>query len=227
MVMFVRVVILYILVVVVMRIMGKRQIGELQPFELVIAIMLSEIAAVPMQDTGIPLMHGVIPILTLVFLQIIISYATLKHRGFRKLVCGTPSILIEHGKVIENELARQRFDLDDLMEELRMMGYLDISDVEYAILETSGKVSIVPKFEKSPLSREDLKIQGKEPSLPIGIILDGKLAPKNLQLLGYDNEWLNNQLSELNINNIDDVFVAIMDSSGKLFIQRRGEENEK
>lgn len=209
MVVFVRAIVLYIFVVVVMRKMGKRQIGELQPFELVIAIMLSELAAVPMQDTGIPLLHGIIPILTLLLLEIIISYITLKSRPFRKIVCGTPSILIEHGKVVETELAKQRFDLDDLIEGLRILGYLNISDIEYAILETNGKVSVVPKFSKSPVTREDMQLQGQDPMLPIGLILDGKLNKNNLRLMGYDESWLYNQLSMYKINKVEDVFIGM------------------
>lgn len=224
MVVFARTIILYFVVVAVMRIMGKRQIGELQPFELVIAIMLSELAAVPMQDTGIPLIHGLIPILTLMILQIFISFLTLKSETMRKIVCGLPSILIKNGTIIEEELARQRFNLDDLMEELRLMGYLNISDIEYAILETSGKLSIIPKADKSPLTREDLSIKSSETNLPIGLILDGKVNERNLRISGYDESWLNKKLKENKINKSSDAFYAMLDSKGNFFVQRRSED---
>lgn len=204
-----------------MRIMGKRQIGELQPFELVIAIMLSELAAVPMQDTGIPLIHGIIPILTLMLLQIALSLITLKFQNARKLICGTPSILIKNGIVIEEELLKQRFNLDDLMEDLRMSGYINISDIEYAILENSGKLSIIPKFNKAPIIKEDLNSKGTDDTLPIGLILDGKLNKDNLQLSGYDINWLMKKLNAKQINNISDVFIAMIDSQKNLYVQRR------
>lgn len=221
MVVFIRTLILYIVVVAVMRIMGKRQIGELQPFELVIAIMLSELAAVPMQDTGIPLIHGLIPILTLMFLEIFLSYVTLKSRRLRKLVCGTASILIQKGQIIEEELRSQRFNLDDLMEELRLSGYLNISDIEYAILENSGKLSIIPKSSNSPVTRKDLNLSQNEEKLPVALVLDGQLDSYNLKYIGQDKKWLLSKLNEYNINKIEDVFIAMLDSSGKFFVQRR------
>lgn len=221
MVVFIRTLVLYTAVVAVMRIMGKRQIGELQPFELVIAIMLSELAAVPMQETGTPLIHGLIPILTLMFLEIFLSYVTLKSRGFRKLVCGTASILIQHGQVVEEELRSQRFNLDDLMEELRLSGYLNISDIEYAILENSGKLSIIPKSANSPVTRKDLNLSQTEEMLPIALVLDGELNDSNLKYIGQDRDWLLGKLSEYSINKIEDAFIAMLDSNGKFFVQRR------
>lgn len=226
MVVFVRTIILYSFVVFVMRVMGKRQIGELQPFELVIAIMLSELAAVPMQDTGIPLRNGIIPIFTLMLLEIIISLMSLKFESIRKIVCGSPSILVKNGKVLENEMRKQRFTLTDLFEELRILGYYDISDIEYAILETNGKLSIIPKSKKSPIVKEDLNIKSPETKLPISIILDGVLNNRNLKISGYDINWLTKKLKENKIDNIEDVFIAMFDTKGEFFIQRRS-KNEK
>lgn len=221
MVVFLRTLVLYIVVVIVMRIMGKRQIGELQPFELVIAIMLSELAAVPMQDTGIPLIYGLIPILTLMFLEIFLSYITLKSRKIRKLVCGTASVLIQHGSVMEEELRSQRFNLDDLLEELRLSGYLNISDIEYAILENSGKLSIIPKAQSSPVTRKDLNLSQPDVELPVALVLDGKVNRYNLNFIGKDSEWLLKKLREYNIDKIEDAFIAILDSNKNLYVQRR------
>ncbi|MCX7884858.1 MAG: DUF421 domain-containing protein [Caloramator sp.] len=226
MVVFIRTIILYIFVVFVMRIMGKRQIGELQPFELVIAIMLSELAAVPMQDTGIPLRNGLIPIFTLMLLEISISIISLKFESVRKIVCGKPSILIKNGKVQEDEMRKQRFNLNDLMEELRISGYFNISDIEYAILETNGKLSIIPRISQSPVTKEDLKINKSELKLPISIILDGVLNMQNLNISGYNIDWLYKKLKENEIDKIEDVFIAMLDTKGELFIQRRN-KNEK
>lgn len=226
MVVFFRTIIMYLLVVCVMRLMGKRQIGELQPFELVVAIMLSELAAVPMQDTAIPLIHGIIPILTLLLLEILISFLSLKSQRFRKISCGMPSILIMNGQIIEHELRRQRLNLDDLTEELRILGYLNISDIEYGILETSGKLSVIPKAEKSPLIREDMHIVTSPTKLPIGIVMDGKLNERNLSISGHDIEWLEDNLKKQNIADINQIFFAMLDSNGQLFIQERM-KNEK
>ena len=227
MVVFFRTLILYAFVVFVMRIMGKRQIGELQPFELVIAIMLSELAAVPMQDTGIPLIHGLIPILTLMSLEIIISFLTLKFRPLRKVICGTPSILIKDGKVEYEELRKQRFNLDDLMEELRMLGYLNISDIEYAIMETSGKMSVIPKSDKSPVVKGDIKVKAPEEQLPVGIILDGQLDKNALKRSGKDMAWLNKSLDKNHIGSIKDVFIGMIDSQGNFFAQRRSKDEKE
>lgn len=222
MVVFIRTIILYTVVVVVMRIMGKRQIGELQPFELVIAIMISELAAVPMQDTGIPLLNGIIPILTLMIIEVAISYITLKSRKARKIVCGSPSVLIKDGKILEDQMRIQRFNLSDLMEELRTSGYLNLSDVEFAILETSGKVSIIPKSDSTPVTRKDLNIKQPEELLPLAIIMDGELIEHNLQISGQNMTWLMERLKENGAKGINDVFIAIIDSNGQFYLQRRG-----
>lgn len=226
MVVFVRTVILYAFVVIVMRIMGKRQIGELQPFELVTAIMLSELAAVPMQDTGIPLLHGIIPILTLMLLQITLALITLKFQSARKLICGIPSILIQDGIVDEAEMLKQRLNLDDLMEDLRISGYLNITDIEYAILENSGKLSIIPKYHSAPVVREDLYKTGEDEELPVGLILDGKLNLENLRVAGISKSWLMQRMHEQSIDQVEDVFIAMLDSRKNLYIQRRN-QNEK
>lgn len=227
MIVLIRTIILYSFVIIVMRAMGKRQIGELQPFELVTALMLSELATLPMEDTKIPLVHGIIPIITLMILEISISFLTLKFEFLRKIFCGTPNILIKHGKVSEEELRRQRFNLDDLIEEIRMMGYLDIEDIEYAILETSGKLSIIPKSEKAPVSREDLQIKTQATKLPISIILDGVLNKKNLAITGHDMKWLLENLNSKGITDIKEVFIAMIDSKGNLFIQRRNKNEQQ
>ena len=140
-VVFARTLILYVLVVIVMRIMGKRQIGQLQPFELVIAIMISELASVPMQNTGIPLINGIIPILTLLVAQITMSFISLKSTKARGVICGKPSILIENGRINEKELRKEMYTINDLLEQLRIKNFQNIADVEFAILETNGQLA--------------------------------------------------------------------------------------
>ena len=219
----IRAIILYFIVVFIMRIMGKRQIGQLQPFELVIALMVSELAAMPMQDTSIPLFHGIIPIITLLVLQVLLSTLQLKSEAARTIFCGRPSILIEKGKININELKNNRLNLNDLLEELRLKEYYNLEDIEYAILETGGKVSIIPKSELEPATRKDLKIKSTQDILPVTLILDGKINKKNLKLINKDIFWLNKQLKKKNILSADQVFLALFDSKGKFVYQLKKE----
>jgi uncharacterized membrane protein YcaP (DUF421 family) len=202
-----------------MRIMGKRQIGELQPFELVIAIMVSELASLPMQDTRIPLFHGIIPIVTLLMLQIIVSYAELKSEKARALFSGKPSILVKDGTIDIHQMKINRFNLNDLLEELRLQGYYNIEDIEYAILETSGQISIIPKTELEAPTRKDLNIKCSQDQLPISLILDGKVNSENLKVLEKDETWLKKQLEDNKISSVSNVFIALIDSKGKFFYQ--------
>jgi len=147
-VMFFRALILYALVVTGIRIMGKRQVGELQPFELVVTIMIAELASVPMENTGTPLLNGIVPILALLLAEVFISYITLKSERARTIVCGSPSIVIQNGKIVQRELARLRYNVNDLLEQLREKNIVNVSDVEFAILETNGQLSVIPNLKK-------------------------------------------------------------------------------
>ena len=154
---FLRTIILYLLVVTGLRIMGKRQVGEMQPSELVVAIMISDLASIPMQDVGIPLLSGVIPIFTLIMVEIALSQISLKNRKFRKLLTGKPSVIIHNGKILREEMKKLRFNHDDLTEQLRIQGYVRIEDINFAILETNGQLSIIPKPKKQQASVEDVE----------------------------------------------------------------------
>lgn len=215
----IRTLILYGLVVLAIRLMGKQQIGELQPFELVIAIMLSELAAIPMQDTTIPLFHGIIPIVTLVIIQVVISYISLKSLRLRKFFHGTPSVLIYKGKIMEEELKRIRFSLTDLLELLRTKDYPNIADVEYAILETNGELSVIPKAHKRAVTLEDLKIPTQWEMMPLALILDGEVSQTNLERANLDFQWLMNELKKQGIENVQDVFIASVHGTGELYVQ--------
>lgn len=219
----IRAIILYFIVMFVMRVMGKRQIGELQPFELVIALMISELAAMPMQDTDIPLFHAIIPIITLLVLEILISTLQLKSEVARIIFCGKPSILIEKGKINISELKNNRLNINDLLEELRLKGYYNIEDIEYAILETDGQTSIIPKSELEPATRKDLNVKSTQDTLPVTLILDGKINTNNLKLINKNKSWLNSQLKKENIKSVDQVFLALLDAKGKLVFQLKKE----
>lgn len=218
-----RSIVLYLVVVFIMRIMGKRQIGQLQPFELVIALMISELASMPMQNIGIPLIHGIIPIITLLVLQVLISTLQLKSEAARLIFCGQPSILIEKGKINIKELKNNRINLNDLLEELRLKDYFNLDDIEYAILETRGQITIIPKSELEPATRKDLNVKSSQNMLPVTLILDGKVNDRNLKLIKKDKSWLNKELNKKNISSPDQIFLALLDSQGKFVYQLKKE----
>jgi uncharacterized membrane protein YcaP (DUF421 family) len=221
-VVFARALILYFLVVVVMRIMGKRQIGQLQPYELAVAIMISELAAVPMQNTGIPLINGIIPIITLLAAQLLLSFLSLKSIRARALICGKPTILIEKGKIKEKELQKELYTLNDLLEQLRINSYPNAADVEYAVLETNGQLSVMPKSQKRPLTPEDMNIKTDYENIPIDVIIDGRVLSDNLKKAGKDLSWLETELRKKHYDKPGQVLYACIDPSGKLHIQAYG-----
>jgi len=214
-----RTLILYLLVILVVRLMGKHQIGQLQPYELVITIMISELAAVPMQDMEIPLLHGIIPIVTLLFIQATFSFVALKNDSFRRFIDGNPSILIENGRINQSEMAKLRFTIDDLLEKIRFKDFPNISDIEYAILETSGDLSVIPKSQKRPVCPQDLNLATAYEGLPLSLIVDGKLKKKNLAKLNLTEEWLMGEIKKFGLTQWREVFLASIDTSGNVFIQ--------
>lgn len=218
---FVRTIILYILVVAALRLMGKRQIGQLQPSELVVAMMISELASIPMENVGTPLVNGVIPILTLIIAEATFSFLTLKSRKVRKIISGSPTILIEKGQILEKEMERLRFNIDDLMEELRTNGYSNLMDVEYAIIETNGMLSIIPKSNKRPVTPSDLDLSIEYEGLPFLLIADGTINQMALKSAQLSEEWLNEKLKDFDVHSISDVFIAYLDTSGSLFVQKK------
>lgn len=219
--MFVRAFILYFLVVVVMRMMGKRQIAQMQPFELVITLLIAELAATPMENASIPLLNGVIPILTLLSVQVIVSYLSIKSETISNIICGKPSILISKGVVDQSELRRLRINMNDLLEQLRLKDYPNISDVEYCIMETNGDISVIPKTGKAQVSLEDLNISKQQEQLPVTLILDGQLLSKNLMNAGFNEDWLEQQLRKHKIDKIDEVFFAFLTSSKEFHLQKK------
>lgn len=221
-----RTIILYLLVVVSMRLMGKKQIGEMEPFELAVAIMISELASLPMQDTRISLTHGIIPIITLLTLQTLLALLQLKSEKTRLVFSGKPSILINKGKLDLKKMKDEKFNINNLMEELRMQGYYNLSDVEYAILETSGQLSVIPKTELSPATKQDLKIKPPQENLPITLVLDGKINFKNMIVAKKDETWLKQMMKKNSVPSIDEVLVAMLDSKGKFYCQLK-EKNQQ
>ena len=212
---FCRTVILYFLLMVGLRLMGKRQIGELEPSELVLTLIISDLASVPMQDFGIPLVHGVFPIVTLLCLSMLLSFFSLKSIRFRAIVCGQPTVIIREGRVLQQNMARNRFTVDELFEQLRSQGYSDLSSVKYAILETSGQVSILPYTKASPVTPQVMNLQVPDDvTLPVLLINDGHVMTDNLRASGYDRKWLDRQLSDRRLTSPRQVFLLTVDESG-------------
>lgn len=218
---FARTVLLYILVVVTMRVMGKRQIGELEPYELAITIMIAELAAVPMQDRQIPLVNGFISIITLSFIQVCLSTLSLKFHWVRNILDGSPSIVVRSGKIMEDEMRRARYNLNELLEQLRLKGYADLGDVEIAVLETSGELSVIPTSQKRPVTPSDLGVDTQHERLPIPLIMDGRLMENNLKEAGITRDALQAELAAVGLRSPEDVFFAMLDSIGRLRIQAR------
>jgi len=217
----IRTIVLYIVVITSMRLMGKKEIGQLEPFELAILIMISELASLPMQDTRIPIMHGIIPIITLLTLQTLVSVLELKNEKLRIFFSGKPSVVINRGQLDIKELEKERFNLNDLMEELRLQGYYNLQDIQYAILETSGQLSVIPKTELSPATKADLNLKPQQDILPVTLILDGKINCSNLKIINKDKHWLIQQLRKNNIPSHQQVLVAMLDSKGKFYYQSK------
>lgn len=205
---FVRTIILYILIIALMRLMGKRQIGQLQTSELVVALIIADLAAIPMANIGIPLFSGIVPILTLFIGEAMLSFISLKSQYARRIFSGKPSIVVAKGELIEKELNKQRFSIDDLMEQLRIKNVANIEDVEYAILETGGSLSVILKTNKAPVIREDLNIAAQYKGLPTTLIIDGTLVKENLSIAGINENWLQNELRKNKIGSVKDVLFA-------------------
>lgn len=214
---FIRTIILYLFVIIAVRFMGKRQIGQLQPSELVVTILISELAAIPMQETGIPLVSGFIPIVTLVCCETVLDAITLKNSKFRRLVSGKPSILVRNGVIDQKEMKKQGFTLDDLMEEIRLAGYVSIDEVDIAICETNGQLSVFPKNQNKPVTAGMMNITISDGGLPTTIICDGILSLPSLTAVGKDIQWLQNTISTQGLST-QDVFLMTIDSQGKTII---------
>ena len=222
----IRTIFLYALVIFVIRLMGKRQIGELQPYEFVITIMISDLAALPMQDTRLPLILGVIPILTLLFIKTVLSLIQLKSQKARKILEGEPCILINRGKINFETLKRQQINLDELMEEIRLAGYFDLSEIEFGILENNGQMSFLTSNKSSGESSDSQNSSSSKPRLPIIYVLDGKINRNALTSGNKTDEWVQNELKKHKVNSIKDVLIAMTDTKGKFIYKLHNDKED-
>lgn len=221
----IRAVILYGLLAFSLRLMGKRQLGELQPSELVVTILISNIAAIPVEDSSVPMIMGIVPILTLVCIDVIMSGIMMKSTRIRKLMIGSPRIIVSEGKILQNEMKRLRYTIDDLTEAMREQSIFDITQIHYAIVETTGKINFMLKKDYQPAEKQDTQAGGSTRNPPSVIIRDGVVDKEQLQLLDLGEQWLKKILRENDLTE-KRVFVMTADSGGKYTIIER-EKGEK
>jgi uncharacterized membrane protein YcaP (DUF421 family) len=217
---YVRTIALYLVLIAVVRMMGKRQIGQMEPSEFVVTMLVANLAAIPMQEEGIPLFTGVIPILTVLGVELVLSALSLRSVGFRKLLCGKPVILIENGNILQENLRKTRITLDELTGHLREKDVLDLQVVQYAILETNGNLSVFPYPKEKPASAKDAGIQAGRQSLPITVISDGKLLQENLAKAKKDTRWVQRVLRE-NRAELHDTWLLTVDGNDRIYFCRR------
>lgn len=216
---FIRAVLLYLACLLVMRIMGKRQIGQLQPFELVISFLVAQLAASPMGDSGIPLIYGLVPLFAILVMHQLISCLMMHSSRFRAFVCGKPAILVEKGQVRESEMQKQMLNMEDLISQLRAEGFVRLQDIESAILEPNGQLSVLPVATAQPATPSDLKIQVSPVSMPVSLVIDGKIYHENLQIIGRDMRWLEKQLKSQNLSAEETLLALYYSATQELHIQ--------
>ncbi|MCL6611507.1 MAG: DUF421 domain-containing protein [Peptococcaceae bacterium] len=216
-----RTVLIYFVVLVVVRLMGKREIGQLSPFDFVVAIIVAEIAAIPMQSPSVPLWHSMVPLAVLALLEIGLSFSALHSRKLRAFLDGRPQVVIEGGRILKEEMRRARYNLDDLLAQLREKGYPRPEDVEVAVLETSGRLSVVPKSSKRPVTPGDLGLSPACDGLPTVLVMDGEVFTEGLERRGLDLAWLEARLKEMGLQP-KNVFLATLERDGRIFINGGG-----
>ncbi len=222
-VLFIRVQIIYFVVLLFLRIMGKRQIGEMQPYELVITLIIADLATVPMSDANIPLLNGILPLAILVILHYSITMLTRKSIFLRKIISGQPVIVISPDGINYKALKNLNMNLNDLQESLRQCNYFHFEQVQYAIIETNGKMSVIPTAKNATATAQDVGANNDELKLPMVIISDGKKLKNNMKQLDIDDNKLNILFEKLNIKKLKDVVVMNLDSAGKMYYQLKGQ----
>lgn len=214
---FFRTLVLYLVLIIGLRLTGKRQIGELEPNELVLTMLLSDLAAVPMQDFGIPLLSGVLPIAVILCMSMLLSFLSLRSVRFRALICGEPTVIIRQGVISQQAMRRNRLTLDELMEELRCQGITDLQTVKYAVLETSGQLSVLLYPKDQPITPQQMDLAvADDVFLPRIIINDGRLLHQNLRAAGREEKWLRDQLRRAGATDTKDIFLLTVDEAGSV-----------
>lgn len=223
----IRTVILYFIVLFAIRIMGKSELSKMSPFQMVVIFMMAELAAIPIESPTVSFISGVIAIFTLLFLQVLLSNISIRSEKFKNFINGRPGVIIENGQINREEMRRLRISINDLMEQLRLGNTPSVADVNYAVLESNGSLSIIPKPDRKTVTLKDMGISAKEESLPSVIISDGTLYEENLTKSGLDISALKARLASCNIESFDDVFLAVSDENRRLHIYEVDKDGKK
>jgi uncharacterized membrane protein YcaP (DUF421 family) len=222
----IRTMILYFVVLFVIRVMGKAELSKMDPFEMIILFMIAELAAIPIESLDIPLLNGVAAILTLLFLEVSLSFLSIKSKRINSLLNGKPSVIIDKGRINEKELKSQRITLDDLMQQLRLKNYPSMADVDYAVLEANGDLSVIPKPEKAPLTPADMDLAASSEVIPMVLISDGALYQNNLKRFGKEETYLKKELLKAKITEYSQVFLCFCDEKGQLHVYPKGKSRK-
>ncbi len=220
-VVFIRVLIIYITVLLFLRLMGKRQIGEMQPYEVVITLIIADLATLPMSDSNIPLLHGILPLAILVLIHYSITLLTRKNIKIRRIISGRPVVIISPNGLEYQSFKDLNINIDDITEMLRQNGYYSFEQVLYAIIETNGKISIIPKSENAPATAQDVGANNPPAKLPSIVVSDGKIMKTQMAEVGLDEYKLNKLIKHLNVNSISDFIILSIDADGKVFYQTK------
>lgn len=219
---FLRVLIIYVTVLIFLRLMGKRQIGEMQPYEVVITLIIADLATLPMSDSNIPLLHGILPLAILVLLHYIITLLVRKNAKIRRIISGQPVVVISPNGLEYQALKSLNITIDDIIEMLRQNGYFTFEQILYAIIETNGKISVIPKSKFAPATAQDVNVTNPEAKIPSIVISDGKMMKSQMAELKLNAENLSEILNYLQINSIKEVIILSLDNTGKLYYQTKG-----
>jgi uncharacterized membrane protein YcaP (DUF421 family) len=217
---FIRTLIVYLALLVFLRLLGKRQLGEMELSEFIVASLIADLAANPLQDIGMPLLNGLIPIVTLFCCELAISTLTMRSVRLRAFLFGKPSLLIDHGRILQKEMSRNRFTLDELLQELRALGVRDIASIEYAFLETNGKLSVLQYASETPPSAADLNVAVENCGFPRILISDGRLIRENLRKSGLEESWLMEQIRPYG-GKIAEIFLLTVDDASRVYCVRK------
>ena len=215
----IKTVVIYGIIILVTRLMGKKQAGQLQPYEFVITLMIAEVASTPMDGPGIPVFYGLVPALTLLLVYFIFTFASLKSMRLRRMLCGAPSILIHNGKILRKELVKMNYSLTELLEQLRLYGNTDISSIHYAILETNGQLSVLPYASSCPATPRDLDIEVEEESMCTAVVLDGVINRDGASQLGMNDKEVKKLLHTLGFSRLKEILVCTISDRGCVFLQ--------
>ena len=221
---FLRVIIIYFFVLIFLRLMGKRQLGEMQPYEVVITLIIADLATIPMSDTNIPLINGILPLAILVVVHYLITLLSRKNIKIRRIISGKPIVIISPNGIEYSALKDLNMTIDDLLEMIRQSGYFSFEQILYAIIETNGKMSVIPTSANAPATAQDVNAKNPNPELPYVLISDGKLLKNQLKQLNLDNKKFNKILTNLGIKNIKNLIILSADKKGKIYFQQKGEK---